>query len=71
MFICYQYRAGEITEAELEKINDILARPTGKLKIFKFDSCTHRLQYSQMVLEQTERYQRWNLVTAHFQSVGY
>lgn len=24
------YRAGELTEAELEKVNDILARPTGK-----------------------------------------
>ena len=29
-------RAGEMTEAELEKVNDILARPTGKAyDIFK------------------------------------
>ena len=30
-FLIIQYRAGELTEAEIEKINDIIARPTGIL----------------------------------------
>jgi hypothetical protein len=28
--MCDVYRAGELTEQEIEKINDILAKPTGK-----------------------------------------
>lgn len=79
------YRAGEMTEQDIEKINDIIAKPTGKnprlppahryenffLKRLLTDEFSYRLQHSQVVLEQTERYQRRKLVSTHFQSVGY
>jgi hypothetical protein len=26
----FEYRAGELSEQEIEKVNDILAKPTGK-----------------------------------------
>lgn len=66
-----------MTEAELEKINDILARPTGKsqttphiqtiLLSLLTDLSTCRLQHSQMVPQQAKRHQRRNLVPTHLQ----
>jgi hypothetical protein len=74
-------RAGEVTEAELEKVNDILARPTGKSQttlhiktitlhpshILTNYLADYRLQHPQVVPQQTKRHQRRNLVPTYLQ----
>jgi len=44
-----------MTEAELEKINEILAKPNGNLLL-----AHRRLQHPQVVPEQAARLQRWH-----------
>ena len=56
------FRAGELTEQEIEKINDIMAKPTGNTYIV----IEHRLQHSQMVLEQIKGYQGRKLYSVDF-----
>lgn len=56
------FRAGELTEQEIEKINDIMAKPTGNTYIV----IEHRLQHSQMVLEQIEGRQGRKLYSVDF-----
>jgi small subunit ribosomal protein S18e len=64
-------RAGDLTEAEINKISDIFAKPTGKsiVMILVNGRVTNkgvrvcRVRSSQVVLEQTEMHQRRYLVS--------
>ena len=42
-------RAGELVEADIEKINDILAKPTGRSPFPPIDTLEFRLQHPQVV----------------------
>ena len=68
MIVTFFFRAGELVPADIDKINDILAKPTGKKPLLHHSNLNnYRLQHSQVVPQQTERYPRGQLESAHFQ----